>query len=118
MLPENWINRLFGHFEALYGAKFSSLWQGTDIANVKRMWAEKLGGFEDKPQAIKGALDALDEHPYPPTLPEFIILCRTAARRMGTDKPLLECKLTPEQIERNKQRVAEMISGLMKAKSL
>ena len=113
-----WIERLFSRLAALYGAAFGRQWEGTNIADVKTVWAEKLGGFEDKPQAIKGALDALDEHPYPPTLPEFIILCRTAARRIGTDKPLLECKLTPEQIERNKQRVAEMISGLMKAKSL
>ena len=118
MLPETWINRLFSHFEALYGSKFANLWQGTDIANVKRMWAEKLGGFEDKPQAIKGALDALDEHPFPPTLPEFIILCRTAARRIGTDKPMLECKLTPEQLAHNRKRAAEMIAGLMKAKAL
>ena len=113
MLPESWINRLFSHFEALYGSKFANLWQGTDIANVKRLWAEKLSGFEDKPKAIKLALDALDERPFPPTLPEFLVLCRTAARRIGTDTPpMLEHKFTEEEMQRNRERLAKMIEGL------
>ena len=114
MLPETWINRLFAHFEALYGSRFANLWQGTDIANVKRTWAEKLSGFEDKPKAIKFALDALDDHPYPPTLPEFINLCRTAAKRIGNDKPMLEHKFTEEEMQRNRERLAQMIAGLGK----
>lgn len=116
MLHEAWINRLFSHFEALYGSKFANLWQGTDIANVKRMWAEKLAGFEDKPKAIKFALDALDDHPYPPTLPEFLILCRTAAKRIGNDKPMLEHKFTEDEMQRNRERLAQMIAGLCKEK--
>lgn len=114
MLPESWINRLFSHFEALYGSKFASLWQGTDIANVKRLWAEKLSGFEDKPKAIKLALDALDERPFPPTLPEFLTLCRTAARRIGNDTPLLEHKFTEEEMHRNRERIAQIVASLHK----
>ena len=83
MLPDLWVDRLFGRLEGLYGAKFHDLWRGSDIENVKRTWAEKLGGFADRPEALKAALDACDDKPWPPTLPEFIGLCRDAAKRTG-----------------------------------
>ncbi|MDE2106643.1 MAG: hypothetical protein KGL39_56025 [Patescibacteria group bacterium] len=83
VLPEPWVDRLFGRLEGLYGAKFHDLWRGSDIENVKRTWAEKLGGFGDRPEALKAALDACDDKPWPPTLPEFLGLCRDAAKRTG-----------------------------------
>ena len=84
VLPDAWITRLFEQMSGLYGVKFTDLWNGTDIASVKAIWAQKLGGFADKPECIKDALNALDERPFPPTLPEFLTLCRTAANRKGT----------------------------------
>lgn len=101
-LPDAWVERLFDHMAALYGSKFADLWRGSDPAKVKAMWASKLGGFAEKPKAIKAALDALDERPFPPTLPEFIQLCRDAAKRFGNTSPLLTHKATPE--ERDHQR--------------
>ncbi len=83
VLPDAWIERLFGRLEGLYGAKFHDAWRGTDTENVKRTWAEKLGGFAGRPEALKAALDACDDKPWPPTLPEFIGLCRDAAKRAG-----------------------------------
>ena len=38
------------------------------------MWAEKLAGFRERPDAIRRVLDTLP--PHPPTLPEFVALCR------------------------------------------
>ncbi len=116
MLPESWVNRIFEYQECLHGNRAAAMWEGTNIAAVKLMWRTKLAGF--RIEAIKRALGETDELQFPPSLPTFITLCRNAERSIGTDKPMLECKLTPEQIERNKQRVAEMIAGLMKAKSL
>lgn len=101
-LPDAWIDRLFGQMAGLYGSKFADLWSGTDIASVKAIWARKLGGFVSQPTALKEALDALDDHPFPPTLPEFLTLCRNAARRTGTEQLRLDHKLSPEDIERNR----------------
>lgn len=81
----------------LYGSKFSDLWRGSDLSTVRRMWAEKLAGFADIPKAIKEALDALDDKPFPPTLPEFLALCREAGRRHETHKPAIEYKPTAEE---------------------
>lgn len=39
------IEALFSEFEALYGVRFADMWQGTDIAYVKSLWANGLVGF-------------------------------------------------------------------------
>ena len=84
------------------------------LLDLQRQHAEVLGmlpeiaGFQDRPEAIKAALDALDDKPFPPTLPEFLRACRDAAKRVGTKHFALEHKLTPEEIERNRQRIAAM----------
>ena len=97
MLPDAWIARIFDHMSALYGSKFATLWQGTDPESMRRIWAQKLAGFSEKPKAIKQALDALDAKPFPPTLPEFLTMCREAAQR-GLDDPIrLEHRQTAEE---------------------
>ena len=96
-LPESWVSRIFDHMSGLYGSKFSDLWRGSDLATVQRLWAEKLAGFAPMPKAIKSALDALDDKPFPPTLPEFLSLCRDAARRLDEPKVAIEYKPTAEE---------------------
>lgn len=82
-LPDHWVRRLFAELQGSYGSRFLDMWRtgqalqdGSDagVANAQRMWAEKLGGFADCPECIKKALDSLP--PHPPTLPEFLALCR------------------------------------------
>lgn len=73
------------------------------IVNAMTYWSEKLGGFIENPECIKHALTILP--PEPPTLPQFLELCRHAPRK----QPLaLEHHLTPEDIERNKARLREI----------
>ena len=99
-LPDAWIGRIFDHMTGMYGSRFADLWRGSDLNTVRRMWAEKLAGFADMPKAIKEALDALDDKPFPPTLPEFLALCREAGRRHDGHKPAIEYKPTAEEKER------------------
>lgn len=113
-LPMAWIDRIFSHMGAMYGSKFADLWRDTDQIAVKALWAEKLGGFIDHPKAIKAALDSLDDKPWPPTLPEFLMLCRQAAHRDGQKVPALEHKLSPEEIERNRERLEKIKADLAK----
>lgn len=79
-LPDRLIDRLFDRLEAAYGSKWLNMWGNTNLANVKALWAEKLAGFAENPKALAYALSCLDEHPFPPTLPEFLGLCRKAPR--------------------------------------
>ena len=111
-LPEAWIDRLFARLSSMYGTKLSDLWRGSDPHEVKAVWAEKLAGFYDMPDCIKNALDACDDKPWPPTLPEFIALCRASAQRKGPTKtPLLECIPDPEYA---KAKIAEVVSNWKK----
>lgn len=115
MLPDAWIERLFDRLAALYGSKFADLWKNTDLQNVKATWAEKLGGFGDRPDIIRHALDACDDRPWPPTLPEFLGLCRDQARRAGAES----VKLPPPQltVEERMERAKLLESAAVKSAS-
>jgi hypothetical protein len=77
------VARIFRELQGFYGSRFLDMWrigqllpdgQDAGIANAKEVWGEKLAGFADQPERIKRALESLG--PHPPTLPEFIALCR------------------------------------------
>lgn len=69
-----WIERIFGKLSGIYGSKFADLWRGCDIERVKRTWAEALAGYS--PDEIRRGIDACMTRVFPPTLPEFLMLCR------------------------------------------
>lgn len=73
-LPEPWIERLFNRLAAMYGAKFTDQWKGVDPAYMKQVWAEDLSGYAV--DEIKRGLEACRTRTWPPTLPEFLQLCR------------------------------------------
>lgn len=73
-LPEPWIERLFSRFEAMYGAKFADAWRGCNLQRVKAVWAEELGGYS-RDELAAGVAACLTKD-WPPTLPEFLKLCR------------------------------------------
>ena len=98
VLPDAWVERLFERLAALYGSRFADMWRGTDLENVKRTWAEKLGGFAQRPEIIKAALDACDDRPWPPTLPEFLGICREAAKRSPVQLPALPAPDIPADV--------------------
>lgn len=104
---QGWVERLFSRLAALYGASFGRQWEGTNIADVKLVWAEKLGGFTA--QNIAAALKSCDERPYPPNLPEFIELCRNHARRIGQAVPSLPApQLTAEELAERSKILADL----------
>ena len=115
VLPDSWISKIFDHMSGLYGSKFADLWRGTDLEAVKRIWAEKLAGFQPMPKAIKEALDALDNKPFPPTLPEFIGLCREAALRHQANIPQLEHKPTAEELEKAHEASLRAVGAIKNA---
>ncbi len=98
VLPDAWVVRLFERMSAMYGSKFSDLWAGVDPANMRAVWADKLGGFAQRPEIIKAALDACDDRPWPPTLPEFLGICRDAAKRSPVQLPALPAPDIPADV--------------------
>lgn len=106
-LPDSWVERIFSRMSALYGALFRERWRDCDLVEVKAVWAEELSSFSDNPECFGLALKAMvGECKFPPTLPEFVAICRKHYVRPKL--VALEHKLTPEEIERNKERASQM----------
>lgn len=112
-LPIEWIKRVFMRFNATYGpALMRGTWGDDDLSEVWQVWAEELGRFKDHSGAIKYALDNLP-HDYPPNLLAFKDLCREGLR--NEPKPLaLPEKITEEQMQRNRERSAELVKSVLK----
>lgn len=104
LLPE-WIDRIFARLQGVYGTqftgKFSRVESGVDVGllNAKEVWAEELGGFADKPEAIAFALKNLPSD-FCPNAIEFRDLCRRAPKK---EAPALAYTPTAEDIERARQ---------------
>lgn len=73
-LPARWAAHLIAKMRVMYGAKFTQQWEGVDPVFMQAEWAKELAGFTG--QELAAGLDACRERPYPPTLPEFMVLCR------------------------------------------
>lgn len=75
-LPQHWVEALFSKMAAFYGSRFASMWNGVNVAEVQRAWAIELGKLSR--DQLKAGSDNLTALPKPPTLPEFVALCRQA----------------------------------------
>lgn len=111
-LPSAWTSKIFAAMQGHYGSRFLNMWKTNDLlpngedagfVNAQNYWSEKLGGFAEHPECIAYVLDNLPE--TPPTLPQFVELCRRAPRK---EPMMLEHHVTPEEQERNKQRLKEL----------
>jgi len=86
-LPDAWIDSLFRKMHGLYGSLWLDRWRigeeamdGSDAGmnNAKAIWAAALGIYRDNPKRISKAIEFCNTKPFPPTLPEFLELCRQA----------------------------------------
>lgn len=69
-----WIEKLFDRMISLYGNKFLDMWRDIDLQGVKETWAQELGKLS-RDEIARGA-NALSQQEWPPTLPQFISLCK------------------------------------------
>lgn len=73
-IPQAWVERIFDRLLAFYGAKLADAWRGADLDNVKRIWAEELAAYSK--DEIAAGVAGCRGRDWPPTLPEFLKLCR------------------------------------------
>lgn len=73
-LPDEWVRRLFQKLSARYGTLFSDRYAGVPHEVLVREWACELAGYSA--QELQRGLDALRANKFPPSLPEFLELCR------------------------------------------
>lgn len=95
-LPDLWVKSLLDRMAAMYGEKFVRQWEKTNPDAMRDMWAESLGHFHG--EQIKWALlHLVQNNPFPPTLPEFAMLCRQAPR---PEVPALPAPVVPPEVAR------------------
>jgi len=70
----DWAERLIERMRALYGAQFARQWESVAPDRLSQIWAKELAGFTGA--EIAAGLAACKTRPWPPTLPEFMALCR------------------------------------------
>lgn len=68
------VEKLFIRMHALYGAKFLEQWKGIDSDAVQRQWGIALGKMT--PEQIRRGMLLMETCDLPPTLPQFIKLCK------------------------------------------
>lgn len=121
-LPERWVAKIFQELQGNYGSRFLNQWKtgqmmpdGTDagIKNAMATWARKLGGFSDIGEVFKTVLESLPEEP--PSLPQFIAMCREAGRRLDKSKPAIEYKPTAEEQEAAAEVIRKASDSIKKA---
>ncbi len=119
-LPPAWVDRLFSRLAAYYGSqKLATMWVDADMAEVKAVWSEQLGRFE--PASISAALQRLVDsgNQWPPTLPEFVELCRQSAiGRQQASVALPAPGGARTDAETAKRKVAELMRSLAAAKRM
>lgn len=72
-LPQHWVEKLFRKLSARYGKAFLGQYDGVALEDVMADWAEELGGFGARPEALAHAIANLPERA--PNVAQFRSLC-------------------------------------------
>jgi hypothetical protein len=103
-LSDELVDYIFRYLASIFGSRLADLWSGTNQADVREMWAVKLGGFSVR--AIKRALNGADQLAKPPDLPMFKSMVSQEEARMIANTPRIEGpRPSPEQ---QRERAAEL----------
>jgi len=95
-----------------FGNQLSAKWQGIDMDEVHADWADAMQGLSLG--AINHGIEVSKGGAHPPSQGEFINNCKGYK---PAELLKIESKLSPEQREANKRRIAEMVRNLAKGKS-
>lgn len=77
--PISWVESLFSRMTACYGSKFADMWRDADMDLVKNMWASEMGKLSGS--ELKHGYDSMMTKPWPPTLPEYVQLCKSLPKK-------------------------------------
>lgn len=108
-LPSSWVDALFAKLTLRYGVTFTRQWADLDIDAVKAEWAQVLGGFSFRPEAIAYALENLPLD-RPPNPMQFRALCNAGLRDEAARA--LPAPHTPADPERVKELVSRVGSAV------
>jgi len=107
----NPIDRLFLRMASFYGKHWLDMWADVPIDSVKSEWQSRLTCMSSK--VVFKAVDyCADNLKFPPTLPEFVQLCKANTPHEITKA--LSRHFTEAEIELNQERIKKASSDLAK----
>ena len=101
------VDRLFDRLTLTYGRAFMAQWEGIpdkQLADLKTLWADELGQFRDRLDAVAWALENLPARA--PNVVEFRNLCRSAPR--PPELALPEPKADPARMAAELAKLADV----------
>ena len=109
------MQRIFQRFTLAYGRRSLDMWQGMDMQEVYADWADALQG--QSLGSIQFGIDVAKTEvaEKPPTQGQFVAFCKRY--KPEHNLPQIVHRLTPEQIQANKARIADIAAKLAKKKS-
>lgn len=79
------VDYIITHMRMLYGERFNSQWKTVPPEEMRRVWGHYVQGYTQ--EELKRGLNELMNHPFPPTMPQFFMLCRP---RLNADSAFVE----------------------------
>lgn len=73
-IPIVWVKKLFDEMTMLFGNLFAQQWENVDPEKMQIFWSEKMYGLTN--DEIRRGVNAMRKLAWPPTLPQFLELCR------------------------------------------
>lgn len=107
------MERVFQKLAMAFGNQMVAKWGGLNQEEVYADWAEGMQEFSLG--AINYGIEQAKDLQHPPSQGEFKVLCRGYK---PTLPPMIEHHLTPEQIEKNRNRIADIAQMLANKKDV
>jgi len=85
------------------------MWADIPVDAVKAEWQAKLSGMSSK-TVFKAVDYCSDNLKFPPTLPEFVQLCKASTPHEITKA--IGRQFTPEELQKNHERITEISHGI------
>lgn len=105
----NPIDRLFLRMASFYGKHWLDMWTDIPVDSVKHEWQSKLTGMSSK-TVFKAVDYCADNLRFPPTLPEFVQLCKANTPQEMTKA--ISRQFTPDELQKNHERITEISNGI------
>ena len=104
---------IFKKLAMAFGNQMAAKWGGLNQQEVYADWAESMQEFSIG--AINHGIEAAKNLQHPPSQGEFKTLCKGYKPKLP---PMIEHKVSPEQLEKNRVRIAEIARNLAAKKSI
>lgn len=101
------VERVFQKLALAFGNQVSAKWGGMNMQDVYQDWADALR--DCSLGAINYGIEQSKKDAHPPSQGEFVKHCQ---QYQPAQLLKLESKLSPEQIEKNRARIAEITKSL------